>query len=111
DWYGSLAAGAKSGLFMTFAFGMNETFRDVYAQKDRVLKMGVMEKEWNGANKDTQIAAIRKLQTLPNVVIAIGNRIPLNGFDHWLGEMGKISGNVNIHWVHTKLMLVDPLSD
>src|SRR5262249_49452792 len=30
DWYGELADSAKKGLFMTFAFGMNETFREVY---------------------------------------------------------------------------------
>jgi phosphatidylserine/phosphatidylglycerophosphate/cardiolipin synthase-like enzyme len=70
-----------------------------------------MEKEWNGANKEAQIQAIRKIQALPNVVIAIGNRIPLNGFDRWLGELDRITNHVNVHWIHLKFMLVDPLSD
>ena len=47
----------------------------------------------------------------PNVVIAIGNRIPLNGFDRWLGELDRITNHVNVHWIHLKFMLVDPLSD
>ena len=77
NWYGQLAGSAKGALFMTFAFGMSDVFRKVYGRKDAVLRVGLMDKEWNGANKDAQIAAIRALQALPNVVIAIGNRIPL----------------------------------
>jgi PLD-like domain len=111
NWYGTLAGSAKDGLFMTFAFGMNAVFKAVYGKTDKVLRIGLMEKEWNGANKDTQIAAIRKIQALPNVVIAIGNRIPLNGFDQWLGEIDRITNHVNVHWIHLKFMLVDPLSD
>ena len=111
DWYGSLAAGAKTGLFMTFAFGMNEVFRNVYGRDDAVLRFGLMEKEWNGANKERQIAAIRAIQARDNVVIAIGNRIPLNNFDRWLGEIDRITKGPHVHWVHLKLMLVDPLSD
>lgn len=111
NWYGQLASGAKDALFMTFAFGMNSVFRKVYGQADDVLRVGLMEKEWNGANKAAQIAAIRKIQALPNVVIAIGNRIPLNGFDQWLGELDKIDPQAHVQWVHLKFMLVDPLSD
>ena len=111
DWYGDLAGAAKGGLFMTFAFGMNEVFKKVYSRPDEVLRVGLMEKEWNGANKEAQIAAIRKIQALPNVVIAIGNRIPLNGFDQWLGEMDRIYAKANVLWIHLKFMLIDPLSD
>ena len=110
-WYGTLAGSAQGALLMTFAFGMNATFQAVYGKTDKVLRVGLMEKEWNGPNKETQIAAIRKLQALPNVVIAIGNRIPLNGFDRWLGELDRITNHVNVHWIHLKFMLVDPLSD
>ncbi|HSP96280.1 MAG TPA: phospholipase D-like domain-containing protein [Candidatus Dormibacteraeota bacterium] len=111
NWYGDIAGAAKEALFMTFAFGMNDVFRSVYGKKDDVLRFGLMEKEWTGKNKDAQIAAIRKIQALPNVVIAIGNRIRLNGFDRWLGEIDRIVGTVNVQWVHLKFMLVDPLSD
>jgi phosphatidylserine/phosphatidylglycerophosphate/cardiolipin synthase-like enzyme len=111
DWYGELAGSAKSGLFMTFAFGMHEIFKGVYGRNDGVLKLGLMEKEWNGANKEKQIEAIRALQRLPDVVIAIGNRIPLNSFDQWLGEIDRVTDKVNVRWVHLKFMLIDPLSD
>jgi phosphatidylserine/phosphatidylglycerophosphate/cardiolipin synthase-like enzyme len=111
DWYGELAAGANDALFMTFAFGMNETFRAVYGKNDKILRFGLMEKEWNGRNKEAQIAAIRKLQARPNVVIAIGNRIPVNNFDQWLIELDKITKEAHVLWVHLKFMLVDPLSE
>ena len=110
-WYGTLAGSANKALFMTFAFGMNAVFKTVYGKSDKVLRFGLMEKEWNGKNKEAQIEAIRKIQALPNVVIAIGNRIPLNGFDRWLGELDRITGHVNVHWIHLKFMLVDPLSE
>ncbi len=111
DWYGELAGSATSGLFMTFAFGMNDTFRQVYGKDDSILRFGLMEKEWNGKGKDAQIAAIRALQARSNVTIAIGNRIPLNNFDQWLQELDRITDHVNVQWVHLKFMLVDPLSD
>jgi len=111
DWYGELAGGAKDALFMTFAFGMNDTFRNVYGKNDTVLRFGLMEKEWNGKNKEAQIAAIRKLQARPNVTIAIGNRIAINNFDQWLQELDRIESKAHVLWVHLKFMLVDPLSD
>jgi len=110
DWYGDLAGSARGALFMTFAFGMNETFRKVYGQDDDVLRFGLMEKEWNGKNKEAQIAAIRKIQALPNAVVAIGNHIPLSGLDQWLGELDKIDPKAHVQWIHLKFMLVDPLS-
>jgi phosphatidylserine/phosphatidylglycerophosphate/cardiolipin synthase-like enzyme len=110
DWYGTLASEANKGLFMTFAFGMNKTFQAVYGKDDDILRFGLMEKEWTGRNKEAQIAAIRKLQARPNVVIAIGNYISINNFDQWLKELNRITGEVNVYWIHLKFMLVDPLS-
>ncbi|MCD2172102.1 phospholipase D-like domain-containing protein [Rhizobium sp. C4] len=109
QWYVDLADEADKGLFMTFAFGMNDLFANIYGQQDGILRMALMEQEWNGRNKEAQIAKVRALQALPNVVIAIGNRIPLSGFDQWLGELERVTSRVNVHWVHTKFMLVDPL--
>lgn len=110
EWYARLAASAGRGLFMTFAFGMNKLFLDIYGRKDQVLRMALMEQEWTGANKQAQIAAIRRVLALPNVVIAVGNRIALNNFDQWLKELDKIVPHANVQWIHTKFMLVDSLS-
>jgi phosphatidylserine/phosphatidylglycerophosphate/cardiolipin synthase-like enzyme len=52
---------------------------------------------------------IRKIRGLPNVVVAIGNNIPLNGFDTWLEEREQLPDFAHVRYVHTKYMLVDPL--
>jgi phosphatidylserine/phosphatidylglycerophosphate/cardiolipin synthase-like enzyme len=54
---------------------------------------------------------VQELRNRPNVVVAIGNRIVTNAFDRWLAELDQITSHVHVHWIHTKYMLVDPLSD
>jgi len=110
QWYADIAAGAKQGLFMTFAFGMNERFREVYRKDDDVLRMALMEKEWgNPKTKAQELQAIRQIRSRRNVVVAVGNRIVTNSFDRWLAEMSQLDPDVHVYWVHTKFMLVDPL--
>jgi PLD-like domain len=48
DWYAQLAGGAQRGLFMTFAFGMNDRFVKVYDKTDNVLRFALLEKKGNG---------------------------------------------------------------
>jgi phosphatidylserine/phosphatidylglycerophosphate/cardiolipin synthase-like enzyme len=111
EWYVKLAEGAGNGLFMTFAFGMHKKFKAVYSKEDSVLRMALLEKEGNPktlAQDKKDILAIRKR---PNVVLAVGNRIATNSFDRWLAEMCKIIPEVNVYWIHTKYMLIDPLGE
>jgi phosphatidylserine/phosphatidylglycerophosphate/cardiolipin synthase-like enzyme len=110
DWYAKIAGGANGGLFMTFAFGMHENFKEVYRKNDKVLRMALLEKEGNPKTIKQDKKDIQAIRNRPNVVVAIGNRIVTNCFDRWLAEMDKIIPTVNIYWVHTKYMLVDPLS-
>ncbi|HEV3485638.1 MAG TPA: phospholipase D-like domain-containing protein, partial [Vicinamibacterales bacterium] len=111
DWYAQIAAGAKGGLFMTFAFGMHPKFKDVYRTDDAVLRMALLEKEGNNARTlEQEKKDIQAIRNRPNVVVAIGNRIVTNSFDRWLAEMSRVNPNVHVYWVHTKYMLVDPLS-
>jgi phosphatidylserine/phosphatidylglycerophosphate/cardiolipin synthase-like enzyme len=110
QWYADIAAGAKQGLFMTFAFGMNEKFREVYRTDDDILRMVLMEKEWgNPRTRVQETRAIQQIRNRRNVVVAVGNRIVTNSFDRWLAEMSRIDPDVHVYWVHTKFMLVDPL--
>lgn len=110
QWYAEIAADAKQGLFMTFAFGMNETFRAVYRRDDGVLRMALMEKEWgNPRTKAQELKAIRQIRNRRNVVVAVGNRIVTNSFDRWLAELSRLDPDVHVYWIHTKFMLVDPL--
>jgi phosphatidylserine/phosphatidylglycerophosphate/cardiolipin synthase-like enzyme len=111
DWYAKISATAKKPLFMTFAFGVNKRFQRVYEQNDGVLRIALMEKEGNGAGLPQGRIDIARIRRLPNVVVAVGNSIVLNSFDRWLKERSKLSKEVNVRYVHTKYMLVDPLGD
>jgi phosphatidylserine/phosphatidylglycerophosphate/cardiolipin synthase-like enzyme len=108
--YAAIAASAQQALCMTFAFGMNKVFKDVYKRSDSVLRMALLEDYGSGAGKADQEREIRsKIQPRPNVVVSVGGSIPTNGFDSWLAEAKGLT--FNVQWVHTKFMVVDPLSD
>lgn len=109
--YAEVAATAKKGLFMTFAFGMNKMFKPIYEMDDDVLRFALMDREGNGANIAQAKIDIRRIRSRANVVIAVGNRIPTNSFDRWLKEVDRVVETVNVRWIHNKYMLVDPLSD
>ena len=109
DWYASIANSAKNALFMTFAFGMHQKFKDVYEQNDGVLRFALMEKEGNGAALAQGKKDIRRIRQLPNVVVAVANSLRLNAFDRWLKERDRLTAKANVKWIHTKYMLVDPL--
>ena len=109
-WYAGIAGAAKNALFMTFAFGMHKSFKDVYRKNDAVLRMALMEKEWSSpTTKQQDLKDIQAIRNRPNVIVAVGNRIVTNSFDRWLAEMSKLTEHVNVYWIHTKYMLVDPL--
>ena len=110
DWYAEVAGKAKKGLFMTFAFGMHQSFKDVYMQDDDILRMALLETAVNNPkNAEQDKKDIQTLRNRPNVVVAIGNRIATNAFDRWLWEMAQVKKDVHVRWIHTKYMLVDPL--
>jgi phosphatidylserine/phosphatidylglycerophosphate/cardiolipin synthase-like enzyme len=108
--YGVIAGSASRALLMTFAFGMNKVFQDVYEQRDGILRFALMEKEGTGAGLKQGKIDIARIRRLPNVVVAIGHNIATNSFDRWVQELNHIT-KANVYWVHTKYMLVDPLGD
>lgn len=112
DWYRDIAASAEEAMMMSFAFGMDERFKDVYRQDDQVLRYALMNKAGAGRGErlKEEERAVQEIRNRPNVVIAIGNRIETNEFDRWLAELDQIT-NTHVAWVHTKFMLVDPLGD
>jgi len=115
NYYGQLALSAKEGLFMTFAFGLNGVFKNVYENAVAPLRFALLEKATRPlADDDPQKAieeqAIQSLRNKPENVFAIGDFIRTNKFDGWVKE--QLSGlNSNVKYIHNKFMLVDPLSD
>ncbi|MBL0736787.1 hypothetical protein JI750_07830 [Flavobacterium sp. GN10] len=115
-YYGNLALTAKDALFMTFAFGMNKIFKDVYKNSSATFRLALMEKKTRPYRK-TQIEEqlidenqIQELRNMPENIFAVGNFIKTNKFDGWLKE--RLTGlNSNVNYIHNKFMLIDPLSD
>ncbi len=109
-WYAAISNPVpKKPLFMTFAFGMHKDFQQVYEQKDGILRFALMEKEGNGAGLAQGRKDVRRIRSLPNVVVAVGTNIVTNSFDRWLKERQALTAEANVRYIHTKYMLVDPL--
>jgi phosphatidylserine/phosphatidylglycerophosphate/cardiolipin synthase-like enzyme len=112
EWYAKLAKDAQGALFMTFAFGINRVFLDVYqagraklryALLDKLLGPGVRKAERPAAEKE-----MRRLRAMKENRFAVGNRISTNRFDRWVKE--TLTGlNTHVQFIHTKFMLIDPL--
>ncbi len=110
DWWIELAAAEGKPLFMTFPFGIVKDFRPVYDKRDGILRYGLLDKYVNGGNVVSRQAAIDdivRIRKLPNIGMALGERIFVDWVDGWYKEAAAIG--VNVNWVHTKFMLVDPL--
>ena len=109
--YAEISDGAARALFMTFAFGMNKAFVPVFMQEDGVLRFALMDKEGSGKGAAQAKQTIAKIRELKNAVVAVGQNITMNEFDRWLKELNGVPSADFVRWVHTKFMLVDPLSD
>jgi len=111
EWYAQIADGKKP-LFMTFAFGMNDLFANIYRKPDGVIRYALMERKGSGKNAKEQAKVIDALRKLPNVVVAVGDEVDKdNTFERWLAERVTIVNEAHVLFVHTKYMLVDPLGD
>jgi phosphatidylserine/phosphatidylglycerophosphate/cardiolipin synthase-like enzyme len=115
-YYGDLALTAKDGLFMTFAFGMNKTFKDVYRNSEAGFRLALLEKKtrpYKTAEEAAKMAdeqEIQDIRNLPENIFAIGNFIRTNKFDGWVKE--RLTGlNSKVNYIHNKFMLIDPLSE
>jgi phosphatidylserine/phosphatidylglycerophosphate/cardiolipin synthase-like enzyme len=113
-WYAELAMQATDGLFMTFAFGMNDIFKDVYRHGTAPFRLALMEKKTrsmrDGPEKDAEEQKIQELRNMRENVFAIGNFIRTNEIDGWVEER-LTSLNSHVRFIHNKFMLVDPLRD
>lgn len=111
--YSTMANSANEGLFMTFAFGINDIFKEVYKNSNAPLRFALLEKTTrameDGPEKDQEIKAIQLLRNQPENVFAIGDYIKDNEFVGWVKE--SLSGfNRSVNYIHNKFMLIDPLS-
>jgi phosphatidylserine/phosphatidylglycerophosphate/cardiolipin synthase-like enzyme len=113
-WYANLAKNASDGLFMTFAFGINDIFKDVYENGQAPFRLALMEKKTRsmkaGPERTAEENKIQALRNMPENVFAIGDFIRTNEIDGWVKEK-LTSLNSHVRYVHNKFMLINPLSD
>lgn len=114
DLYARYAMGAKQGLMMTFAFGINDVFKTVYRTSTAPFRLALLEAKTRpmklGPERDAEEQAIQRLRNMKENVFAIGSMITSNAIDGWVKE--RLSGlNSNVRYVHNKFMLVDPLGN
>jgi phosphatidylserine/phosphatidylglycerophosphate/cardiolipin synthase-like enzyme len=106
---------ATGGLFMTFAFGINELFKDVYRNSSALLRFALLEKKTRAFDRDEEEARIAEERAIDRLrfdkanVFAIGSIIRDDALEGWVKE--RLTGlNKNVNYVHNKFMLIDPLS-
>ena len=112
DWYAARAKAAKEALFMTFAFGMGDRFRDSYRDGRAALRYALLDKLLaSGIPAARRAAAEAEMLALRKQVenrFSVGNLLTTNRFDRWVREV--LPGlNTNVRFIHTKFALIDPL--
>jgi phosphatidylserine/phosphatidylglycerophosphate/cardiolipin synthase-like enzyme len=114
DYYANLARSANDAVFMTFAFGMNDAFKEVYRDGAAGIRYALFEKLLGpGVREADRPAALEEMVSLRRMTenrFAVGARLVGNRLDGWLHE--ELTGlSRNVMYVHTKYMLIDPLGD
>ncbi|MBC7972748.1 MAG: hypothetical protein H7Z11_21930 [Verrucomicrobia bacterium] len=101
EWYADRMEAANTAVFLTAAFGVNDLLADVLAKDKDYLRYVLLEKE------DGNVESLRRD---PDNRIAAGAAAKGSTFDRFLKE--KTTGlNTHVKYIHTKYMLIDPLSD
>jgi phosphatidylserine/phosphatidylglycerophosphate/cardiolipin synthase-like enzyme len=99
---------------MTFAFGMNDIFKDVYRHSLSPLRYALLEKKTvamrDPAARLAEEGRIQALRNLKENIFAVGDFIRTNEIDGWVKE--RLSGlNAHVRYIHNKFMLLNPLTE
>ena len=109
QWYAKLMDRASSSVFLTAAFGVSKELQAVFGEDKTYLRYLMLD------NRNGKIDTIaRGIEADPdNQVVAgayIGEEEDGNGWRQWVEE--ALTGlNHYVQFIHTKYMLIDPLSD
>ncbi len=103
----TLISKAQHAAFITLPFGIVATVAPSLTQDDGVLRCILLD---SPGNNDAHKTALKKARALPNVIAAVGNRIRSSALDAWVQESAN-PWSTNVEYVHTKFLLIDPLSN
>ena len=101
-WYADLMGAAKRVMCMTFAFNLDDFFRDQLLKHNQTLKFAVFDKTLD-ADVEDQIDQVR------NTVIASGAMLAKGDLANFNEE--TLTGFNSNYYIHDKFLLVDPLGD
>ena len=113
DWYAKRIGSAAGAVMFTAAFGVNEKLAPALAKKKPFLRFLLMEKPLSGKTKPL-------LSHNPDIVLANGAalgkqtikaKIPGWKLDKWFLDEGHYRYEGHVFYIHTKVLLIDPLSD
>jgi phosphatidylserine/phosphatidylglycerophosphate/cardiolipin synthase-like enzyme len=110
QWYAKLMDGATSSVFLTAAFGVSKQLQAIFAEDKPYLRYLLLDNR-NG-KIDTIARGIEKADSDNQVVAGgfIGKGKEKGGWRQWVEE--ALTGlNNHVQFIHTKYMLVDPLSE
>lgn len=100
EWYVRLADSAKQGVFLTAAFGLTREIAPVFAGDRDYLRYLLL---------DTERGNVEAMRRDPDNVVTAGKFGGRGGYRAWIAS--ALRGlNLHVDYVHTKLMLVDPLT-
>ena len=101
-WYADLMGAAKRIMCMTFAFNLDDFFRDELLKEDETLRYAVFDKNL-ATDVEDQIDQVK------NTVIASGAKLAKGDLENFVGE--TLTGFNRNYYIHDKFLLVDPLGD
>jgi phosphatidylserine/phosphatidylglycerophosphate/cardiolipin synthase-like enzyme len=100
EWYVRLADSARQAVFLTAAFGLTREIAPVFEGDRDYLRYLLLDKDRGN---------VEAMRGDPDNVVTAGEFAGRGGFKAWIAEaLDQL--NLHVHYVHTKLMLVDPLS-
>jgi phosphatidylserine/phosphatidylglycerophosphate/cardiolipin synthase-like enzyme len=104
NWYVRLAKGAQQGVFLTAAFGMQKEIEDIFTGKGerKYLRYLLLDSEEEGK--------VKALRRDPGNIVSAGAFTGKGAYKTWLAKALR-GMNPKLHYMHTKLMVVDPFSD
>jgi phosphatidylserine/phosphatidylglycerophosphate/cardiolipin synthase-like enzyme len=101
EWYRDRMDQAATGVFFTAAFGVNNLLAQVLAEDRDYLRYVLLERA--GGN-------IEMIRRDNDNRVAVGNVMRGGVLERWLEE--RTTGlNTHVKFIHTKYMLIDPLTD
>ena len=102
EWFSKLMDAAKTAVFLTAAFGVNDLFNEVLAEEKGYLRYVILDKDGGDAE------IIRRDQ---DNRVAVGAVLGANALEDWLLREKTTGLNPNVRFIHTKYLLLDPLGD